>query len=156
MNLERASMDDAGGCKPCAFENAGVPGGWFLQDEHWSVGVYPTFEVPGWVVVQLRRHALGLDEMTADELTSLGPMLARVTRAIVAETKAERVYLLSFGEAVRHVHVLLMPRGPAVPSEHRGAALYANSKLYGDTVAAAETSARLCAILRSDQPAAAG
>jgi diadenosine tetraphosphate (Ap4A) HIT family hydrolase len=134
-------------CRICEYERQPPPGGWFFQTEHWSVGRHPTMEVPGWVVCQLRRHAAGLVDMSADELASMGPTLAEVARAITAETDAERVYFVSFGENHRHVHVVLLPRGPEVPAEHRSSKLHANSGLYADPAAAAETEARIRAAL---------
>jgi diadenosine tetraphosphate (Ap4A) HIT family hydrolase len=149
MTAQGATMADMGTCKLCEWERAGVPGGWFLQNKHWSVGVYPTLQVPGWVVIQLRRHATGLVDMTDDELFSMGPTLAGVARVINAETDAERVYFVSFGEIDRHVHILLIPRGPTIPLEHRASALHANSKHYSDPAAAADVAARIRATLRS-------
>lgn len=130
-------------CRICDYERQPPPGGWFFQTEHWSVGRHPTMQVPGWVACQLRRHAPGLADMTAEELASMGPTLATVARAITEHTDAERVYFVSFGENHRHVHVVLIPRGPNVAAEHRSSALHVNSKLYADPVAAEQTEQRL-------------
>ncbi len=127
-------------CQLCDWELAGLPGGWFLQTEHWSAGVYPVFfthdpeirhdmttEVPGQVVVQLRRHVGWLTDMTDSELASLGPTLALVANAVAAETQPDRVYYSCFAESVPHVHFMLTPRGADVAHEHRGAALLTHS-----------------------------
>ena len=159
--------ESAGVCQLCEWENTGLPGGWFFQNGHWSAGVYPTFltynpeiwhemskEVPGQVVVQLRRHVGWVTDMTADELATLGPTLALVTRAIDAETRPERVYYSCFAEAVPHVHFMLTPRDSAVAQEHRGAALLtrAVAGLYSDPEVAAAVAARIKAGLSADRP----
>ncbi|MDR0359568.1 MAG: hypothetical protein LBJ87_08920 [bacterium] len=130
-------------CRICGYERQPPPGGWFFQTDHWSVGRHPTMQVPGWVACQLRRHAAGLADMTAEELASMGPTLALAARAIQDQTDAERVYFVSFGENHPHVHVVLIPRGPNVSAEHRSSALHVNSKLYADPEAAAETEQRI-------------
>jgi diadenosine tetraphosphate (Ap4A) HIT family hydrolase len=143
-------MSDKTQCQLCHWEaNPPLAGGWLDQNMHWSVGVYPNRQVPGWVVVQLRRHAISLEEMTMDELASLGPTLARVSRAIRAETDAEKVYFVSFGEIHPHVHVMLMPRGSNIPTEHRSSALHINFRDYVDAEAAATVAQNLRRALSS-------
>ena len=142
-------MSEEKTCQICQWERQPPLQGWVLQNRHWSVGVYPARQVPGWVVMQLRRHATSVADMTADELTSMGPTLAMVTRAIQSQTDAERVYFVSFGENHHHVHVLLIPRGPSIPIEHRSSALHVHFAEYVDSKAAAETAGRLKASLAS-------
>jgi diadenosine tetraphosphate (Ap4A) HIT family hydrolase len=151
-------------CQLCEWESVGLPGGWFLQNEHWSAGVYPTFftynpeichemsrEVPGQVVIQLRRHVGWITDMTSEELESLGPVLALVTRAVDAQTHPERVYYSCFAEAVPHVHFMLTPRGAEIAQQHRGAALltHAVAELYSDPAMADDVSERIRAGLSS-------
>ena len=158
----------AGACQLCEWENTGLPGGWFLQNEHWSAGVYPTFfthnpeichemsrEVPGQVVIQLRRHAGWITDLTDGELATLGPTLALVTRAIDAETRPERVYYSCFAEAVPHVHFMLTPRAAAIAQEHRGAALLtrAVAELYSDPAMAEALAVRIRAGLSAHHSA---
>lgn len=130
-------------CAICALESSPPEGGWYHQDEHWSVGPHLTSGVPGWIVLYLRRHAPGLSDMTGAELQSMGPVLAAAARAIEAETDAERVYFASFGENIAHVHVLVIPRGPGIPAQHRSSRLHVNAAQYADPAAASEVGARL-------------
>lgn len=108
-------------------------------------------EVPGQVVMQLRRHARWLIDMTADELASMGPTLAVVAKAIATELDPERIYFSGFAESVPHVHVMLTPRSGAVAPEHRGAALLMKSvaKQYSDPIEVAEVASRIKANLQS-------
>ena len=129
-------------CGLCELEaNGGPPGGWVLQDEHWSVGVSEGMEVPGWLTGQIRRHAVGTAALNDGEQASLGPLLTKLTAAITKVTGAEKVYVVAFGEAFPHWHFLLMARDFSVDVAHRGAALMLHKAQYldrGASVAAAE------------------
>ncbi|MBM4114143.1 MAG: diadenosine tetraphosphate hydrolase [Phycisphaerae bacterium] len=81
------------------------------RSEHWSIRAHAApCPVAGWHIVDLARHAESWDELRTDESASLGPFLSRATRAIRSATGCERVYLLSFCEAVPHLHLHLAPR----------------------------------------------
>ena len=82
----------------------------------------------------------------------MGSPLAMVTRAIESVTDAERVYLVSFGEVHHHVHVLLIPRGPSVPMEHRSSALHVHLNDYVDPLAALATAQLVRDALQASQP----
>ena len=81
------------GCEICEREGSEQEpvGGWVLRTERWSACVAPGFEVPGWLFLELRRHAEGPMGMDQAEAAELGPLLARLTGAIQAATGAERV-----------------------------------------------------------------
>lgn len=64
----------------------------------------------GWMMVASRSHLSGLDELPAEEQAELGVVLAEVARAVRAETNCERTYTISFNEAVRHLHIHVVPR----------------------------------------------
>jgi hypothetical protein len=136
-------------CRLCEREQSDGPeGGWVYQDNWWSVGISDGFEVPGWLVAQLRRHSVGLNSLNAEELLSAGPLLARLSTAITEITGAEKVYVVAFGENFPHWHFLLMARGAQIPSEHRGPQLMLSRQQYRDYPAAlkaAENMRRLLA-----------
>ena len=67
----------------------------------------------GWMMVASRSHFGGLDELPHEEQAELGVVLAEVARAVRAETGCERTYTISFNEAVRHLHVHVVPRHAA-------------------------------------------
>jgi diadenosine tetraphosphate (Ap4A) HIT family hydrolase len=131
------------GCAMCTYLEEGPPGGWLFEDRHWVVGVFPGFEVPGWVFLVLRRHAEGVVALTDEELATVGPTIARLSRAIYSVTDAERVYYAAFGERFPHYHGLLMARSPDVAPEHRGDALQAHASVYRNADEALATAARL-------------
>ena len=66
--------------------------------------------VPGYLILWCKRAPLGLPQASAEATRRLGPLLARAARAIAAETGAERVYCLSFGEVEPRLHFHLFPR----------------------------------------------
>lgn len=114
-------------CPLCARELSTdePPGGWVHRSGLWSAGVAEGFEVPGWLFLQLRRHAEGPMAMAPDEAGELGGLLVELTAAIQAVTGAEKVYVAAYGEAFPHFHLVLHPRMPAAPPEHKGPALFA-------------------------------
>ncbi|MDQ3757334.1 MAG: hypothetical protein M3394_05760, partial [Actinomycetota bacterium] len=80
-------------------------GGWVLRTDLWSACVAPGFEVPGWLFLELRRHAEGPMGMEDAEAGELGVLLARLSAAAQAATGAERVYALAYGELFAHFHM---------------------------------------------------
>lgn len=66
--------------------------------------------VAGWAILDLARHVATLDELTGEESEELGRLLVEVSAAVREATGCARVYLLSFAEAARHVHLHLVPR----------------------------------------------
>lgn len=71
----------------------------------------------GHLVVEPRRHAPGLADITDDEGAAMGTWAARVSRALRAEG-AEHVYSLVAGHQVDHLHQHLIPRYPGTPREY--------------------------------------
>ena len=69
--------------------------------------------IAGWMMIASREHRGGLDEMTDLEQREAGIILAEVARAVRAETGCERTYSITFNEAVRHLHLHVIPRHAA-------------------------------------------
>jgi diadenosine tetraphosphate (Ap4A) HIT family hydrolase len=109
-------------CLPCDLEAAG-PAAIIYRDENWSCEVADGYDVPGWFILRLRRHAEGWTGPTADELADFGPISQRLAAAIQAATGAVNVYFLSFGENYPHFHFLVIARDANLPAESRGAAI---------------------------------
>lgn len=99
--------------------------------------------IAGWHIVDLARHAESWEALTVEESSALGPLLARATRAIREVTGCTRVYVLSFCEAVPHLHLHLAPRHSSNP---RGAS-WSIADLYRDVQGgrAAPADPALCA-----------
>ena len=119
-------------------------GGWVLRTEHWSACVAPGFEVPGWLFLELRRHAEGPMAMQHQEAAELGPLLVLLTGAVQAATGAERVYIVAFGELHPHFHVALLPRMPSAPPDEVGPALFLKREELVDPEGAAGMALQIC------------
>ncbi len=111
-------------CLPCGLEDAGGAAVVF-RDDTWSCDVAEGYDVPGWFIVRLRRHAEGWSGPTAGELAGFGPLAQRITAAIQEATGAPTVYFLSFGENYPHFHFLVIARSDELLPEHRGAGILA-------------------------------
>jgi diadenosine tetraphosphate (Ap4A) HIT family hydrolase len=77
---------------------------------------------PGWLVLAPLRHVRSLDELTADEATTLGGLLREATVALKAVTGCEKTYVMLFAEAegFAHLHVHVVPRMADQPDDRRG------------------------------------
>jgi diadenosine tetraphosphate (Ap4A) HIT family hydrolase len=77
------------------------------------------YDVPGWVVLRLRRHAEGFGQLSADELAQFGRRVRDVMSAVRSVTGAAATYLLIFGEANPHLHALITPRTAGIAEDRR-------------------------------------
>jgi len=94
---------------PCPF-CGGVPQT-YLESPRWLLLRHADpVALSGWMMVASRAHRAGLDELDDAETAELGQVLREVARAVRAETGCERTYTISFNEAVRHLHVHVIPR----------------------------------------------
>ncbi len=71
----------------------------------------------GHLVVEPRRHAPGLADLTDAEGAAIGTWVARASRALRAQG-AEHVYSMVAGHQVDHLHQHLIPRYPGTPREY--------------------------------------
>jgi diadenosine tetraphosphate (Ap4A) HIT family hydrolase len=87
------------------------PGGVIHESEHWVVdhSISPV-RLKGWLVAKPRRHVEDFGDLTPEEAASFGPLTRSATAAVRDALGTERVYVCSFGEEWRHVHVHIVPR----------------------------------------------
>jgi diadenosine tetraphosphate (Ap4A) HIT family hydrolase len=107
-------------CVVCAQEHAAAAD-IVVAGPRWGASVFPGYEVPGWVVLRLRRHVPTLRELSTAQARDFGEQARRLAAAIEHVTGAPRTYLMIFGEAHAHFHALLAPRTDDVAPEFRGA-----------------------------------
>lgn len=105
-------------CLICQQEQA-EPGDVIFADEHWSAGIIAGYDVPGWVILRLRRHAEGFGELTSGELAQFGRRARDVISAVRDVTGAAATYLMIFGEANPHLHALITPRTAHIGEDRR-------------------------------------
>jgi diadenosine tetraphosphate (Ap4A) HIT family hydrolase len=110
------------GCLSCdilAGERS-VPGGAIYEDEYWVVMsiVRPVFW-RGFLVIVLKRHCEHLAELTPEEAAALGPIVQATCQALSRVIEPAKVYLCSFGDGVKHIHLWVLPRPPEMrPGMH--------------------------------------
>ena len=136
-------MADDSGCAICEWLEGEPPGGWVVETEHWRAGVFPGFDVPGWLFLGMRRHAEGPMAMDGDEAATYGPTVARLTGAVQEATGAPRVYVIAYGELYPHWHCLVSPRGEDVPPDQRGPALFTARGALADAEGSASMAAEI-------------
>ncbi|WP_077619437.1 HIT family protein [Bacillus sinesaloumensis] len=74
----------------------------------------------GHIMIDLKRHAPSLADMTTEEAKAFGLIVAKVSRALKETENADHVYALVSGDAVPHLHMHLIPRYPDTPKEYWG------------------------------------
>jgi diadenosine tetraphosphate (Ap4A) HIT family hydrolase len=97
-----------------------APGGVIYQDEYWHVdSVVSPVLWRGFLIVKLKRHCEHLAELTPPEATALGPLVQTTCLALSQVLKPAKVYVCSFGEGVKHIHLWVLPRPPEMrPGMH--------------------------------------
>jgi diadenosine tetraphosphate (Ap4A) HIT family hydrolase len=105
-------------CLPCDLEDADA-GDVVFRDHLWAAEVAPGYEVPGWIFLRTRRHAERITGLTSKELDGYGRRTRDLVAALGAVLHVEVTYQLVFGESFPHFHVLIVPRGDAVPADRR-------------------------------------
>ena len=143
--------DEAAECSICAMVANEPAAGWTYADESWVAGVLPGLEVPGWIVLALRRHTVEAAPLSEWEASSLGVAISRLSAALVEVTDAERIYLQAYGEREPHWHLLLAARGPEVVPEHRHVAFFTHREQYVDVEEAERNVDRLRRAMSHDR-----
>ncbi len=116
-----------GTCPLCAV--AATP---FLESPRWLLLRHADpVPIAGWMMLVARAHREGPHALEREEQAELGPLVAAIAGAVRAATGCERTYLLSFNEAVPHVHLHVVPRHAADPTT----ASWALADRYRDTAA---------------------
>jgi diadenosine tetraphosphate (Ap4A) HIT family hydrolase len=116
-------MTEAGtACVPCRMEDAD-PAAIVFRDPLWACEVVPGFDVPGWFVLRVRRHALRITGLDDDELATYARRARDLVDAVTSVTGAPTTYVLTFSEANPHFHSLIAARGHDVPPERRMAGI---------------------------------
>ncbi|MCI3220914.1 HIT family protein [Streptomyces sp. NP-1717] len=72
----------------------------------------------GHLLVEPRRHAAGLADLTDEEARRVGRWNSAAARALRDVVGAEHVYAAAIGDQVPHLHVHLLPRYPGTPRQY--------------------------------------
>lgn len=97
-------------CKICSKQHELDP--LFVMEK----GCFAVYHAPaekgliGYLYVEPKRHVESWSELNVDEKEQLTGLIAELERKLYEQIRAERVYTLSVGESVRHLHIHLIPR----------------------------------------------
>jgi histidine triad (HIT) family protein len=114
------------GCFICLKHQQGhaAEGGIVYQDDLVYVGHIHTMghqgAYRGYLMVEPKRHVMGLGDLTDDEAGAVGISANRCARLLKEVLGAEHVYAFVYGGAVPHLHVHLAPRYPGTPRDFWG------------------------------------
>jgi histidine triad (HIT) family protein len=129
--MARVTPGSAPNCFVCDKHRLGdaAQGGVLYEDElvyAWHVHALngPT-AYRGWLMVEPKRHAAGLGDLTDGEASAIGRLSNRLARLLKHIESAEHVYAFVLGDEVPHLHVHIAPRYPGTPEEYRGPRLNA-------------------------------
>ena len=106
-------------CVSCATVTGAIqpPGGIVYDDGCWVVFLRARpLLVPGQAFIVLKRHCEHLSELTPTEAQSLGPLIQRTQAAFDAVLKPAKVHFGLYAESVKHIHLHVFPRMPAMPA----------------------------------------
>jgi diadenosine tetraphosphate (Ap4A) HIT family hydrolase len=98
--------DLAGDCGQCARTDDTF----VWTDDHWRLTAYRPTEFLGAVLLQTRDHHDSFADMPDDLLAELGPLTARIERAILRLGGVARVHVLRYGDGGEHFHLWFLPR----------------------------------------------
>jgi histidine triad (HIT) family protein len=101
------------------------PGGSFYEDDlvyigHAAIPEGESTTYLGAFLVEPRRHAPGIGDLTGPEAERVGLLASRLGRALVEAAGAEHVYLFVLGHHVDHLHLWVVARYPGTPREYWG------------------------------------
>ena len=116
--VEMSGENPGGNCLLCTMEEADETSVVF-RDDLWAAEIVPGYEVPGWFILRVRRHAERLTGLGDDELDAFGYRARDLVSAVTQVTGAPATYLLVFGESYPHFHMLIAARGEQVPADRR-------------------------------------
>ncbi len=101
-----------------------TPGGIIYEDETIRIDHLVPQQSPsvylGYLMVEPKRHAPGLGDLTDSEAQALGLWVARISRVLKSSEKAEHVYAFVLGDHVPHLHIQVVPRYPGAPRQYWG------------------------------------
>lgn len=74
----------------------------------------------GHIMIDLKRHAPTMADMTPDEARAFGVVMARVSKALKEAEGAEHIYAVVSGNSVPHLHMHVIARYPDTPEQFWG------------------------------------
>ncbi|MFZ1024229.1 MAG: hypothetical protein WAN87_08845 [Thermoplasmata archaeon] len=79
------------------------------EDRLWRLTTSRGGEIAGFSYLEPKRHVPHITDLAGEEAATLGPVLAKVTRALKEATESQLVYIYVFGGGIPHLHLHLGP-----------------------------------------------
>jgi diadenosine tetraphosphate (Ap4A) HIT family hydrolase len=103
-----------------------VPGGAIYEDallfaSHALIPAGKDQAYLGELLIEPKRHADGIEDLTEGEAAAIGTLARRLSRSLKTVTQAEHIYLFRLGHHVQHFHLWLIARYAGTPREFWGA-----------------------------------
>ncbi len=114
------------------------------RSDRWLLRHHPgPAPLPGWCLLDARRHCGGPLEFDPEEAREWGLVVQQASKLVQEVSDCERVYAIAFGEGARHLHLHLIPRvsGDARTTSWAVADLYRNVEV-GRTIPASAAKVR--------------
>lgn len=112
------SLESEAPCAICALhgDEAELAAHEVWRSDLWLLRHHPRpAPLPGWCLLDSRRHFGGPMDFAADEARQWGVVVQRASQLIREVTGCDRVYAIAFGEGARHLHLHLIPRSAEDP-----------------------------------------
>ena len=100
------SAESAADCATCARPESEI----LWADADWAVQAYRDSPFPGVVLLVTRGHYDSYADLPQRLLAQLGPMTARVERAVLSVGDVARVHVCRWGDGSAHFHQWFLPR----------------------------------------------
>jgi diadenosine tetraphosphate (Ap4A) HIT family hydrolase len=102
------ASDNAAACHVCGMVKNAKDEAVVYRDGDWMATSYA--DAPGVVMMFTSEHDAGLRSMSPSAAASLGPILAKMSAAMVEDGSADRVALMHLGDNSIHTHFALVAR----------------------------------------------
>ena len=76
----------------------------------WVIRLNSSSSVQGYRIIEPKRHVENWNELSSDEFVEMGDLIKKVEIELKEKYNAERVYVVTISEQVRHLHLHLIPR----------------------------------------------
>jgi diadenosine tetraphosphate (Ap4A) HIT family hydrolase len=116
-------------CELIAARDAGSAPPWdcIVRTDHWDIVHANDTSLLGWICLVARHHIAAIDELTDAEASELGGLIRDVSSFLKRDLGCVKTYVMQFAEHPDHphVHFHVVPRSPDMPTERRGANVFA-------------------------------
>jgi diadenosine tetraphosphate (Ap4A) HIT family hydrolase len=109
------TKDDCGSCRH-------DDDGYLWTDDSWRLWPMTSFPLRGCVMLESRVHVDSFADMSPELLAALGPVTARIERAVLSIGDVGRVHVARWGDGSAHFHLWFLPR-PLGAMHMRGSGL---------------------------------